>query len=172
MDDMQKAGIWHQFGASIDYLAATIAACPDELWHASLWDHAEEIPQFSQFWYRAYHTLFWLDCYLYGTEDGFLPPAPFELIEQDDDGPLPDRPYTKEELLVYAAASREKCRTTIDGLTDEAARRLHWFPWGEVTFFELLIYNLRHVQEHSAQMNLLLGQNVGRSPDYPTRIRD
>ena len=43
MDDMQKAGIWHQFGASIDYLAATIAACPDELWHASLWDHAEEI---------------------------------------------------------------------------------------------------------------------------------
>ena len=172
MDDMLKTGIWHQFGASIDYLAATIRACPDELWHASLWQHAEEIPEFSQFWYRAYHALFWLDCYLYGTEDGFLPPPPFELIEQDDDGPLPARPYTQQELLTYVADCREKCRTTIGALTDETARRLCWFPWGEVTFFELLIYNLRHVQEHAAQLNLLLGQKVGPSAAYPIQVRD
>lgn len=172
MDDMLKTGIWHQFGASIDYLKATIATCPDELWRASLWEHAEENPEFSQFWYRAYHALFWLDCYLYGTEDGFLPPPPFELIEQDADGPLPARPYTQQELLTYVADLREKCRTTLEALTDEAARRLCWFPWGEVTFFELLIYNLRHVQEHSAQLNLLLGQRVGPSADYPTKVRD
>lgn len=172
MDDMQKASIWYQFGASIDYLIETMAACPDELWRASLWEHSEEIPEFSQFWYRAYHTLFWLDCYLYGTEDGFLPPSPFELIEQDDDGPLPVRPYTQQELLTYAAACREKCRTTIDAQTDETARRLHSFPWGEVPFFELLIYNLRHVQEHTAQLNLFLGQKVGPSPDYPIKVRD
>ena len=74
MDTTLKTGIWQQFGASIDYLADTIRACPAELWHASLWEHSEEIPEFAQFWYRAYHTLFWLDCYLYGTEEGFLPP--------------------------------------------------------------------------------------------------
>lgn len=30
MDAMLKAGIWHQFGASIDYLKATIAALNNE----------------------------------------------------------------------------------------------------------------------------------------------
>ena len=171
MDTTFKTGIWQQFGASIDYLADTIRACPAELWHASLWEHSEEIPEFAQFWYRAYHTLFWLDCYLYGTEEGFLPPPPFELIEQDDDGPLPQRPYTPEELLAYAVDCREKCRTTIDGLTDETARRIHGFPWGEVSFFGLLLYNMRHVQEHTAQLNLLLGQRVGPAPDYAIKAR-
>lgn len=172
MDDMQKTGIWRQFGASIDYLIDTIAACPEELWRASLWERAEETPEFSQFWYRAYHTLFWLDCYLFGTEDGFLPPSPFELIEQWDGGPIPRRPYTQEELLAYAAACREKCRATIFAQTEETARRLHEFPWGTVPFFELFIYNLRHVQEHTAQLNLFLGQKVGPSPDYPIKVRD
>lgn len=69
-------------------------------------------------------------------------------------------------------ASIDYLKATIAALNDETARRLCWFPWGEVTFFELLIYNLRHVQEHAAQLNLLLGQKVGPSADYPTRIKD
>lgn len=167
-----KTGIWRQFGATIDYLADTIKACPEDLWQATLWDHPEEKPEFSQFWYRAYHTLFWLDLYLTGAEEGFLPTAPFELIEQTDDGPMPKRVYTKDELLAYLADCRERCKATIEALTDDSLERRCGFGWGECSFFELLIYNLRHVQEHTAQLNLLLGQKVGPTPDYKTQLKN
>ncbi|MBZ0302447.1 MAG: DinB family protein, partial [Anaerolineae bacterium] len=116
--------------------------------------------------------LFWLDLYLTGAEEGFLPPAPFELIEQDDDGPLPERAYTKAELLPYVAACRQRCQATIEALTDESSQRRCRFSWGECSFLELLIYNLRHVQEHTAQLNLLLGQKGVFSPDYKTQLKD
>jgi hypothetical protein len=171
MDTDLKTSIWRQFGASINYLAATIRACPAALWHATLWDHPDEKPEFAQFWYRAYHTLFWLDLYLTGAEEGFLPPAPFELIEQDDEGPLPERAYTQAELLAYLDGCRERCRMTIAALTEETLQRRCQFSWGECSFLELLIYNLRHVQEHAAQLNLLLGQKGVFTPDYQTQLR-
>ena len=150
--------IWRQFGAAIDDLDNTIDACPDELWYARLWEHASEKPEFSQFWYIAYHALFWLDLYLTGAEEGFVPPAPFELIEQDDNGPIPERPYSKDELRAYLAECRGRCRATIEAMSDEAAQRRCSFGWGEVSFAELLLYTMRHVQGHAAQLNLLLGQ--------------
>lgn len=171
MDATLKTSIWQQFGASIDYLGDTLSDCPDQLWLSSLWDNPGEESGFSQFWYRVYHTLFWLDLYLTGTEEGFVPPAPFTLIEQDDGWLLPERPYTKVELHAYLNYCREKCRATIEALTDETAQRRCWFGWGEVSFLELLLYNMRHVQEHAAQLNLLLGQHVASRPDYVTQAR-
>lgn len=171
MDTTLKNSIWRQFGATIDYLVNTMRACPDELWHARLWFHPGEQPEFSQFWYRAYHTLFWLDLYLTGAEEGFLPPPPFTLIEQDDEGPLPERAYTKAELVGYAVDCRARCRAAIAALSDETAHRVCRFSWGECSFLELLIYNLRHVQEHSGQLNLLLGQNGVYTPDYRTQLK-
>jgi len=105
MDQNLKTSIWMQFGAAIDYLEDTITACPESFWQASLWLTPTARPEFSQFWYVAYHTLFWLDLYLTGTEEGFLPPAPFTLIEQDEHGPLPERVYTQAELLGYLRRS-------------------------------------------------------------------
>jgi hypothetical protein len=171
MNSTLKTGIWQQFGASIDYLADTLRACPDQLWHSSLWNNPGEKPEFSQFWYRVYHTLFWLDLYLFGSEEGFLPPAPFTLIEQYDDGPLPERAYTKAELQIYLKDCRKKCQMTIEALTDETAERHCQFPWGEASFFELLLYNMRHVQDHAAQLNLLLGQKFGPRSDYAIKAR-
>jgi hypothetical protein len=114
--------IWQQFGAAIDDLDNAMRVCPDELWQARLWDNSERAAFFlPEFWYVAYHTLFWLDLYLTGAEEGFAPPAPFTLIEQNDDGPLPDRPYTKAELLAYLEVCRLKCQATIEAMTAEAA---------------------------------------------------
>ena len=31
---------------------------------------------------------------------------------------------------------------------------------------ELLLYNMRHVQEHAAQLSLMLGQRVGSAPGW------
>lgn len=171
MDTNLKTSIWQQFGASIDYLEDTIEACPDAFWLASLWQTPNTKAEFSQFWYVSYHTLFWLDLYLTGTEEGYLPPAPFSLIEQDETGPLPERVYTKAEILAFLKDCRQRCKATIDALTDEMAQRHCIFGWGECSFLELLIYNLRHVHGHASQLNMILGQHLGPQPDYVTQVR-
>jgi hypothetical protein len=162
--------IWQQFGAAIDDLDNAIRACPDGLWHARLWNEPSQEQFFlPEYWYVVYHALFWLDLYLTGTEEGFVPPAPFTLIEQNEEGPLPERPYTKDELQAYLENCRGKCQATIESLTDEEAQRLCQFGWGELSFAELLLYNMRHVQGHAAQLNLLLGQKMGSAPGWVTQ---
>ena len=164
--------IWQQFGAAIDDLDNALRACRDELWRARLWNNPSKERFFlPEFWYVVYHALFWLDLYLTGAEEGFVPPAPFTLIEQNEDGPLPERTYTKDELQAYLEECRTKCQATIEALTDEAAQRRCRFGWGEVSFAELLLYNMRHVQGHAAQLNLLLGQNTVSAPDWVTRAK-
>lgn len=172
MDSNLKTSIWQQFGACIDYLEDSINACPDDLWRTALWQTPNKQPEFAQFWYVAYHTLFWLDLYLTGAEEGFLPPAPFTLIEQDENGPLPERVYSKAELQTYLMDCRQRCRTTIEALTDEAAQRHCRFSWGECSFQELLVYNLRHVHGHASQLDMLLGQNGITTSDYVTQARN
>ncbi len=71
-----KTILWQQFGAAIDMLDNALRACPDELWRDRLWDNPAERPEYSQFWYLVYHTLFWLDLYLTGAEEGFAPRPP------------------------------------------------------------------------------------------------
>ncbi len=111
MDTSLKTSIWQQFGAAIDLLDITVSACPGELWTAALWLTPDAKPERAQFWYVVYHTLFWLDLYLTGAEEGFLPPAPFTLIEQDGDDPLPERVYTKAELQHYLGDCRARCHS-------------------------------------------------------------
>jgi len=103
---------------------------------------------------------------LTGAEEGFAPPAPFTLIEMDKDD-LPERPYTKDELQAYLDYGRRKCQATIEALTDEKARQ----RCGEMSFAELLLYNMRHVQEHAAQLNLILGQKVGSAPGWVSKAK-
>ncbi|HLB49912.1 MAG TPA: DinB family protein, partial [Anaerolineales bacterium] len=102
---------------------------------------------------------------------GFAPPAPFTLDELDPAGLLPERPYSKNELQTYLNHGREKCRAAIEALTDDKARHRCGFSWGEVSFAELLLYNMRHVQEHAAQLNLILGQKIGSAPGWVTRAK-
>lgn len=165
--------LWRQFGAAIDTLRDALHDCPDELWEKRLW--ADQPDQwvaagFSAFWYLGYHTLFWLDLYLTGAEVGFAPPAPFDLVEMQAGEVLP-RTYTRAELLGYLEHCRRHCRETIDALSTEQANRLCQFPWGELPFAELQLYNLRHVQEHAAQLHLFLGQQSGKSTRWVTQAQ-
>ncbi|HEX7185503.1 MAG TPA: DinB family protein [Thermoanaerobaculia bacterium] len=161
MDTLWRAILWQQFGAAIDMLENAMAACPDELW--------SDRSQRPEFWYAVYHTLFFLDLYLSESVEGFVPPAPFTLDELEPAGVLPERPYTKEELHAYLEHGREKCRATIEGLTDEKARRRCGFEWLDVSGAEALLYNMRHVQHHAAQLNLILRQKTGSAPRWVAR---
>jgi hypothetical protein len=170
MDSTWRTSIWRQFGAAITMLENALRACPDDLWNESLWKDSQR-PELALFWYVAYHTLFWLDLYLSGSIEGFTPPAPYTLAELDPAGLLPDRIYTRDELLSYLDHCCQKCRRTVEALTEERARQLCRFPWGEVTYLELILDNMRHVQEHAAQLNMFLGQKIGSTSRWATKAK-
>lgn len=157
-----KALIWPQFGAAIDMLEKAILACPEPLW--------SDRSQRPEFWYVAYHTLFILDCYLSETLEGFAPPPPFTLDELNPAGYLPPRPYTQDELHAYLQHGRNKCRATIAALTEDKAHQPCGFDWLHgMNRAELLLYNLRHVQHHAAQLYLILRQKIDSTPGWVGR---
>ncbi len=164
MDATSRTALWHQFGAAIDMLDNALHACPEELWG----DRTRQ----PQFWYLVYHTLFWLDFYLSGSREGFSPPPPFTLAELDPAGVVPDRVYTREELARYLQHGRAKCRARLEGLTPEEAGRRVDLGWLDLSFAELLLYNLRHVQHGAAQLNLILRQCTGSAPPWIARVPD
>jgi uncharacterized damage-inducible protein DinB len=166
MDATWKDLLWSQLGAAIDMLDNAIVACPEEIWS----DRSRQ----PEFWYLVYHTLFFLDLYLSGTLEGFAPPAPFNLDELDPAGVLPERPYTKDEMRAYLQHGRRKTRATMDTLTDEKARQrceFDWLPEPKPSFAELILYSLRHVQHHTAQLNLILRQTTDSAPGWVARAK-
>jgi len=166
METLWSTALWPQFGATIDMLEKALVACPDGLWTARIWPDpppAEFPPHFAEFWYITFHSLVWLDLYLSGVpEEEFAPPAPFAQGVLDSLEAQPKQPYSREELRAFLTSMRHKCRNTLVTLTDEQARRPVEYPWSEgqpITFLELLLYTMRHVQEHAAQLCLFLGQH-------------
>ena len=160
MTIIDNAMLWRQFRVAIDTFGRALRDCPDELWETRLWEDEPDqwvAKGFSAFWYLGYHTLFWLDLYLTGAEEGFAPPAPFDLVEMEEGEGLP-RVYSRAELLGYLEICRQRCQETIGAMSAEQAYRLCRFPWGELPFAELQLYSMRHVQEHAAQLLLFLRQ--------------
>jgi hypothetical protein len=158
-----KKTIWSQFGAAIDMLENAIIACPDKIWGDRI--------DYYEFWYITYHTLFYLDCYLSVSDKEFTPPSPFTIDELDERGLLPDRIYSKQELLNYLNHGREKCRTRIASLTEEHANEKCGFEWLDLSFGEVLLYNMRHVQHHAAQLNLMISRSVGSAPRWVKKTK-
>ena len=158
-----KAIIWRQFGAAIDILENAIKECPVSTWG--------DRPGFHEFWYIAYHTLFFLDYYLSELSEGFAPPAPFTLSELNPAGALPERVYTKNELLSYLEYGRQKLRVSISALTGEKAHKRCGFERPEVAVAELYLYNMRHVQHHAAQLNLILRQRTDSAPRWVAKTK-
>jgi uncharacterized damage-inducible protein DinB len=156
MNDVWRTALWQQFGAAIDMLDNAIVACPDDVWS----DHSRQ----PEFWYVAFHTMFFLDLYLSETAEGFVPPAPITLSEIDPADPA--RPYTRDELRAYLAHGRDKCRATIEAMTDEHAARNCHFRWLDMSAADLLFYNMRHVQHHTGQLNLILRQRTDSAPPW------
>lgn len=143
-----KEELWRQFGASLDMFENAIRQCPN-----SLWDDPKR-----NFCYNAYHSLFYIDYYSTIEPENFSQSEPFNK-DKDSVGDTVTTPvYTKEELLEYAQYCREKSRLLIAGLTPEKAN-MRWInKWKNYSMIEIIIYNMRHLQHHVGQLNLLLGE--------------
>jgi hypothetical protein len=159
MDYSFKETLWKQFGACIDMLENAIVMCPDELWDTK-----------EKFWYSSYHRLFFLDYYLTLDPAKYISPKPFSNSEFESK--LPERTYTKDELLTYLQASREKCHKLIFSLTDEILNMRWVNQYRNYSVFEMHLYNLRHVQHHAAQLNQLLRQKTNNAPAWVAQTKD
>ncbi|MFD1602438.1 DinB family protein [Flavobacterium artemisiae] len=161
MDQSLKQILWRQFGASIDMLKNAIELCPESLWDTE-----------QQFGYNAFHCTFFLDYYLTLDPVGFTPPPPFSLSEFEDR--LPERVYTKAEVLHYLQFCREKCKNLIGTMTNEIYES-DWINESKTMKYnvvEILLYNMRHVQHHAAQLNLVLRENINDAPHWIRHAKD
>lgn len=164
-----KESLWKQFGASIDMLKNAIILYPEEYWNVN-----------KKFFYIAYHCLLFLDYYLTFPAKNFSSPLPFTIADPEDltsdavDDLIPDRVYSKNELLDYLQASRDKCHRLIADLTEEKLKERWVEEEGTMNYSvpEILLYNMRHVQHHAAQLNLLLRQGINKTPDWVSRAED
>ncbi len=162
-----KDNLWTQFGASIDMLENAISLWPEEYWETD-----------KKFFYNAYHVLIFLDYYLtIPWRQDYSSPLPFTITEKADrpdeaiDDVLPDRIYSKTQLLDYLQAIRKRCHLLIANLTEEKLKERWVEEDGDMDYsvLEILLYNMRHVQHHAAQLNMLLRQKIDQAPGWVAR---
>ena len=165
MDSQLKTSLWQQFGAAIDTLDDAIRLCPEALWTATVWKDTDDA-RYGQYWWIAYHALSWTDLFLTSTYEDFQPPSPFIR------GKFPEQPYTKAQIKTYINHCRGLARSIFENLTDEKAHEVRKFAWMEPTYLELQLYSMRHVQEHAAQLNLVLGHLGVTGQDWVAQARD
>lgn len=163
--------LWNQFGASIDMLANIIAHAPDEYFQGN-----------KRFYYIAFHSAIFLDYYLTLPPHDFKPLLAFTPTKIADrpkesiDDLIPDKIYSKTELLNYIKHSREKCKALLESLTDE--KMTERFIEGDgpddmnYPVVEILLYNMRHTQHHAAQLNMLLRQDRDVHMEWSFRAGD
>jgi len=163
MDAAWKKILWQQFGAALDALEACMQSCPE-----SLWGDRSRKPEF---WYTAYHALFWLDHDFERVPDRYVPPEPFGLEEMDPAGVLPPRVYTQAELLGYLAHGRARAHVAIRNLGDDALDSASWASRVGLCEAEMLLYTLRHLQHHVGQLNMILSQVTGSAPRWAKQAK-
>lgn len=163
--------VWNQFGASIDMLINVVSNCPNNFF--------EQNPRF---YYIAFHSTIFLDYYLTIPPSNFVPLLAFTQKEDKDrpkesiDDLIPDKVYSKQEVVDYLIKSREKCRQLIDSLTEEKLSER--FKEGDepndmdYPILEILLYNMRHTQHHTAQLNMLLRQDIEKHVGWSFRAGD
>ena len=160
MDKSIKEAIWNQLGASMEMLENAIIKCPDEYWDTEI-----------KFWHKAYHCIFWTDYYLTIEPSTFTPPTPFDFSEFDPSGKLPNRTYLKSELLMYLQHCREKLYGLTRDLTEDLLSKRWINDYKNYSILEITLYNLRHIQHHAAQLNLLLRQEINDAPNWVSQVK-
>lgn len=171
MDNSIKDIIWNQLGASIDMLIHSISNCSEVHFTGN-----------KRFQFIAFHSALFLDYYLTLPPSDFSPMLSFtqkdnkDLPEFSIGDLVPNKMYNKQEILSYLKMSREKCKKLIYSLTDETINQR--FKEGDepgdmdYPILEILLYNMRHTQHHTAQLNLLLRQDLDKHMEWSFRAGD
>ncbi|HEX4429498.1 MAG TPA: hypothetical protein VHZ96_09540 [Frankiaceae bacterium] len=161
MGAVLAVSVARNFESALRLMEAALTDCPEELWETDLWPldgTTRRLPQGgvhgSATWFLGYHALTCLDYDLGGDFEPWVPPAPFD----ENTYSLPNRVFTRAELLGYVDWCRGRARLSCEILTDDLAlRRLpatHRYagtPYGEIVGGIPL-----HVVEHASQIRQFL----------------
>lgn len=89
---------------------------------------------------------------------------------------IPDKFYEKREIVAYLKQSREKGKQIVYALNNETLNDK--FKEGDnpndmnYPILEILLYNMRHTQHHTAQLNMLLRQDINKHIEWSFRAGD
>jgi uncharacterized damage-inducible protein DinB len=89
---------------------------------------------------------------------------------------IPDKIYEKREIVAYLKQSREKGKQIVYALNNETLNDK--FKEGDnpndmnYPILEILLYNMRHTQHHTAQLNMLLRQDINKHIEWSFRAGD
>lgn len=154
MLDTFKRLIANQYEAALCTLNTCIDRCPQTLWEARVGN--------LKFCQVVFHTLFFADFYLGPGEESLREQAfhrenpqffrDYEELQDRAQTLLYDRPSIKN----YLRHCRTKASQSIASETAESLRGGSGFKWRTFSRAELHVYNIRHIQHHSAQLSLRL----------------
>jgi hypothetical protein len=139
-----------------------MAACPDELWNR----HSSQMG----FWYMAYHALWYLDHDLSPVDVEFTSP-PFDIHNYEIEFKMPpyNDPYSKSDLLGYLQHCRTSAKSAIDRLDSPDSRHVRGCERAQACALEVVVGQIRHIEHHAAQLNLLLRQTIDSAPQWVRR---
>jgi hypothetical protein len=164
MNDVLRSMLANQFEAALCTLNACVDRCPDEAWHAPVKNVL--------FCQVAFHTLFFTDAYLETSKETMMTqpfhrqhPELFRDYEETEDRPRRLR-YERRAVKEYLAFCREKASRVVASETVEMLSAPCGFPPKKFSRLELHVYNLRHIQHHSAQLSLRLRIDFGVDIDW------
>jgi hypothetical protein len=159
-----QASILSQYLASLEMLNQAILQCPEELWNYS--------GDRNQFWHISYHVLFYTHLYAQEKLEKFTAWAEHR-PHYEQLGPHPEtskgkpqigEPYTKTEILTYLAFCVQEIKEKIPSLDLES--KTSGFSWLHFGKLELQIYNIRHIQHHTAELMERLGERAKIDIDW------
>lgn len=170
MRALLTVAVARNFDSALRLIEAAVTDCPDRLWETDLWpDEAttNRLPHGglhgSAPWFLGYHALTCLDYDLGPDFDRWAPPPPLD----ENTFALPNRVFTKDELLGYIEWCRRRTRQACELLSDEVARRP--LPsnhrYAGTPYIENIAAIPLHVVEHAAQIRqFLTGSGVKVQP--------
>ena len=145
-----KDVIKSQYYASLEMLKQAIVKCPEPLWN-------DPEPK-NKYWHVAYHALFYTHLYLQDSEESFTPwtkhRQEYQFLGQVPWPPHKEpeigEPYSKEEILEYLEICQQQVEERVSSLNLDAGSGFYWLPFGKL---ELQLYNIRHIQQHAAELS-------------------
>jgi hypothetical protein len=151
-----KEAFVSQYLASLEMLQLAVQNCPDEFWNDPGYKN--------RFWHIAYHALFYTHLYAQVSVETFKAWEKHRPnMEQmgtpsnaSDGESSVNEPYTKDEILSYIIFCAQDIQDKL-AIVDMGAETsgFSWIPCGKL---ELQIYNIRHLQHHTAELMERLGE--------------
>jgi hypothetical protein len=154
-----KSAIIDQYGAALEMLRQAIIKCPE-----ASWDSAQDR---KTFWLVAYHALFYTHLYLHDSLKTFKPwakhrPDIHRLGSLSASSEIV-QPYSRAEMLEFLELCRQTVTDRVSTQNLEAASGFEWLPFNKL---ELQLYNIRHLQHHTAELIEWLGASAGIDVDW------